>query len=352
MGYIDIYYVRTHEQLSPFKGKIMKIIPIIINLIILLLILACPAAENNMLQSPVDGVTIQKNNNPILPQENITIIEGRAVVLGAKLSPDGVQGGIHWQSSNGEIAELSSLTGSEITVTGKNGGTTIIFVTARNTFNDLEVQTECSVTVISKSFFKWNYRYLEWIEAPALEPLTNTYFYDAGFPVLIRTGETQIYSDMHRSGIVLEGKGSQLIIGSGMTTPTNSPFSDHPVFDKNGQFDFFNGPKNYPYWLGRVRISAEYEILDPDPNKSLLRIQVNNNTSDRSGASAINNSLVTELSPASPRAGILTGIFDKSLSALIKNGITLTEVLSNSFVCLTLPDGKILIRGIRIESAD
>ena len=330
----------------------MKNVPFIFNFGVLLLILSCPAAENSILQSPVDGVIIQENKNPLQHQENITLIEGRSVVLGAKLTPDGVQGGIHWQSSNVNIVELNSLTGAEITVTGKSGGTTVIFVTARNTFNDLLVQAECRITVIPRSFFKWNYHYSDWIEFPVLEANTNTYFYDAGYPVLIRTGSAQIKSDMYNSGIVLEGEGSLLIIGSGMSTPTNSQFADHPAYDKNAQFDFYNGPKNYPYWSGRTRISVEYEKLDPDPNKSLLRIQVNNNTTEQIGASAITNSLVTEITPASQCAGVLTGIFDGSVSSPAKAGVTLQEALSHSFVCLALPDGKILIRGIRIESAD
>ncbi|MCL2175489.1 MAG: hypothetical protein FWB73_05530, partial [Treponema sp.] len=111
---------------------------------ILLLIFACPAAENNIIQSPVDNISIQVNKNPV-PSEGITILEGKAVILEAKLSPNGVNGGIHWQTSNGAVVEMSGLTGQEITVTGKSGGSTIIFVAARNTFNELTVQSECRV---------------------------------------------------------------------------------------------------------------------------------------------------------------------------------------------------------------
>lgn len=324
--------------------------------------LGCPqteglATENNYLQSPVDGVSILFNKNPV-PVLGITLIEGRSGILGVMLEPAGVQGGVHWQSSNGSILELSGFSGQEITVTAKNGGKTIIFVTARNTLNEIVVGAECIINVIPKTFFKWNYLYADWMENPVLEAQTNYYIYDAGFPMLIRTGDTEIYSDMKRGGIVLEGAGAKLLIGSGMATATNSPFEDHPVYDKNGQFDFLNGPQGYELWAGRVRVSVEYEMLDAD---SFLRIQVNNNTLQRN-ASAINNSFVTELTQSSASTGILTGIFDNSLSALSTSkkddipGSTDAEkkdaVLSRSFVCLALPQGKILLRGIRIESAD
>jgi hypothetical protein len=339
----------------------MKKMSFIFIFCIIFLILACPAAETNILQSPVDDITIRFNNRPIEPH-GITIIEGRSGFLGVILSPEGVQGGVHWQSSNREIVELSSLTGQEITVTGKNGGTTIIFVTARNTFNDIIVQAECIITVIPRTFFKWNYQHTDWIERPELEAYSNYYLLDAGRPILVRTGENGVHSDMIRGGIVLEGQGAKLVIGSGMATATNSTFTDHPVYDRNALFNFLNGPVGYDLWFNRVRISIEYEILDADLNKSLLRIQVNNNTTERFNASAINNWLVTELTASSARVGTLTGIFDNTLSTLAENKSTfipgpndtakLHEVLSKSFVCLALPDGKILIRSIRIESAD
>jgi hypothetical protein len=346
-------------KINAEKG--ISVMKIILNLCVVFLMLSCPAAQTNILHSPVESIIIQGNRTPIPPQ-GITIIEGRSVILTAQLAPDGVQGGIHWQSSNHNIVEMSSLSGQEITITGKSEGSTVIFVSARNTFNDLIVQSECIITVIPRSFFKWNYIHTDWLEIPVLQALTNYYLHDASRPILIRTGMTNIYSDIILGGIILEGEGAQLIIGSGMATATNSPFADHPVYDRNSQFDFLNGPKGYDLWTGRVRICVEYEILDTDTNKSLLRIQVNNNTTERFNASAINNWLVAELSPSCARSGTLTGVFDNSVSRLLtekSSGIPgsseeakLQEVLSSSFVCLSLPDGRILIRSIRIDSAD
>jgi len=334
----------------------MKKVITIYSFCVILLCTACPAAENYIFRSPVGGIQIQFNKNEIL-SNNITIIEGMSGILGVKLTPDGVQGGIHWQTSNRNIVEMSSFSGQEITVTGLNGGKTIIIVTARNTFNDVVVQAECTITVIPRSFFKWNFLITDWLEIPVLEARTNYYLYDAGFPVLIRTGETDIYTDIQKNGIVLDGEGAKLIIGSGMATATNSPFGDHPVYDKNGQFNFYSGPNDYSLWANRVRISIEYEKLD---DNSFLRLQVNNNTSEALNASAINNWLVSELNPSSANTGTLTGIFDNTLSTLVKNtGIPgnndaekLQEVLSHSFICLSLLNGKVLIRNIRIESAD
>jgi hypothetical protein len=326
----------------------------------------CPAVENTIPETPVENIIIRLNKSQI--SGGITLIEGQSVILEAELTPKGVQGGVHWESSNKDVLMLSGLSGQEITITGASGGKTIIFVTARNGLNELSVSAECSVTVISRSFFKWSYQYTDWIDLPVLEANSNYYLYDAGKPVLIRAGETDILAYTGNpatslGGILLSGQEARLIIGSGMTTPTNSPFPDHPVYDKNGQFDFLNGPgAEYNLWAGRTRISVDYEILDS--SKSMLRIFVNNNTNELINASAINNSLVAELTPSSPRSGTLTGIFDNTVSTLINDkniqeaNETLTEeeklqrVLSHSFITLAIPDGKILIRSIKIESYD
>jgi len=101
--------------------------------------------------------------------------------------------------------------------------------------------------------------------------------------------------------------------------------------------------------------------------KARLRLQVNNNTLRRDAASAIDNWLAAELEPSAPASGTLSGVFrgngaarfDPLLTAEKKAGINavtddekLKMVLAHSFVCLALPEGKMLIRGIRIESAD
>jgi hypothetical protein len=345
-----------------YKGARMRVKILMTGVFAALLLFACTAGENNFLQEPVAGITILHNREKIQAGGVIEIVEGQSIILGALLEPAGIQGGVHWQSSNHYVLDLSGSSGQEITITGMNGGGTVIMATVRNSFNEVPVFGECKVSVIPKSFFKWDYYHLDWESEPVLEPRSNHYLMDAGKPMLIRTGDTEIYSDRYRGGIVLEGSGARLVIGSGMATLTNSPFSDDWPFDRNGQFNFQDGPSpQNPLrvgWQRRARICVDYEILDTTPGKSLLRIQVNNNSSDRYNASVINNSLVAELSEDSPLKGTLSGIFDSSISSLTRetnpNGaaISLFTVLRNSFVCLALPDGKILIRAIRITSAD
>ncbi|MDR2542221.1 MAG: hypothetical protein LBC80_02050 [Treponema sp.] len=324
--------------------------------IFMLFILACPIPDNEAAQKPVGSIEIFRNQLPV-PSGGFSIIEGQAVVLGAKLAPQGVPGSIHWQSSSRGIVELSGFSGPQIIITGNYGGKTVISVLARNIHNEVNALNECIIEVIPRSFFKWNFRQDGWDE---LLPLSNNIVGKIS-ETLIRTGTTTVAADTIRGGLVLDGAGASLAIGSVLATATNSPFENDPVYDKYGQFNFLEGPSGaYPLWAGRVRVSVDYEILDTSPGKSLLRIQVNNNTTEQENASAISNWLVAELGPASPYFGILTGVFNNADSVLVKNtgipGGNDTErrenILSHSFVSLVLPDGKILIRSIQIESAD
>jgi hypothetical protein len=330
-------------------------------------LLACSVPENEVVRIPVSGIEMVKNQSLLLPRDSFELLEGESVILGARLFPEGIAGGIHWQSSSRGIVEMSGFSGPEITITGANGGKTIISVFARNIRNEVYVEAECTVTVIPRSYFKWDYSLDGWLELPAL---SNAIIGKVS-EMLVRSGETPIPADPVRGGLVLEGPGT-LVIGSVLSSPTNSPFPSDPLYDKGGMLDFRGGPaysylewrrnaagtdfeqvlvkKHYPLWNNRVRISVDYETADTAA--SPLRIQVNNNTLERNNASAITNWLVTELEPVAARSGTLSGILDADASALAVNGVTLDEVLSNSFVCLSLPEGKVLIRGIRIECAD
>jgi hypothetical protein len=339
---------------------------------------ACPVPENNVVQTAVERIEITKNTEPVphdteYPRGGFEIWEGQSVILGASLFPEGVTGGVHWQSSGHGIVELSAFTGPEITITGANGGRTIISVLARNRLNEVYAGAECTVIVIPFSFFKWDFTQNGWLDMAARENA----FIGTIRDTIVRSGETPILADAQRGGLVLEGPGT-LIIGSGMSTATSSAFDADPANDKNGEFDFFDGPayeylkevgvlgkKYWPRWKNRVKISVDYEILAGNPQ---LRFQVNNNTLQRDAACAIDNWLSAELSPTPNRAqsGTLSGIFcgdvaafdplltsaKKSAIAGVDDAAKLKSVLSHSFVCLALPDGKILIRSIRIESAD
>jgi hypothetical protein len=354
---------------------------------VLLFCAACPVPENNVVQAPVERVQITKNRSPIsnadYPRGGFEIWEGQSVILGAALFPKGVTGGVHWQSSGREIVEMSSLSEPEITLTGANGGRTIIRVLARNRLNEVYAEAECTVIVIPFSFFKWNFAQDGWTDMAARENA----FIGKIRDTIIRSGETPVISG--NGGLIIEGPGT-LIIGSGMTTATSSPFPADPIYDPKGEFDFSSvesddfpgGPgyeylegeklkkKSWPLWKGRVKIFVDYEILSGEPQ---LRIQVNNNTLQRDAASAIDNWLVTELDAGSARSGTLSGVFhgkgvawfeplltnEKKDSIKDAQGFDTNDddekiegVLANSFVCLALPDGKILIRGIRIESYD
>jgi hypothetical protein len=330
-------------------------------------LMACTVPENEIPGEAISGIRIYKNLNELVSDSGTTpvtrgafsILEGRTVFLSAQLLPQGIPGGgIHWQSSSRGIVNLSSLTGQEITVTGANGGRTFISVLARNMHNEVFVESECTITVIPSSFFKWSYAQDGWLD---MEPYENIIMGTIN-STTARSGETPIMENIARGGFVLEGPGI-LSIGSVLSTPTNSFFPDDPVYDIGGAMDFLNGPAfvhsqndietkiPYPLWNGRARISVDYERLSTGP--SPLRIQINNNTLERNNASAINNWLAAELAPDSPQSGTLSGIFNARESSLA-SGITenLADILSSSFVCLALPEGTIVIKNLKIESAD
>jgi hypothetical protein len=349
-----------------------------VGLVAVFLFSACSVPENTVIQAPVNGIEISKNQEPLAPKDTFEILEGRAAILSARLLPDGVTGGIHWQSSRRGIVEMSAFTGPEISVTGQNGGKTLLSLLARNRLNEVYAEAECTVIVIPFSFFKWNFAEDGWLDMGAHENV----FVGKIRDTIVRSGEKPVITNTAHGGLVLEGPGS-ITFGSGMTTATSSAFPNDPVYDQNGEFDFFGGPayeyfegqgnlkkKSWPLWKNRVRISVDYEMIG---GSAPLRIQVNNNTLQRDAASAIDNWLVAELGPASPPSGMLSGIFcgngtaqfDPLLAPAKKDGIKDSEgnstnddekklegVLSRSFVTLALPDGKALIRSIRIESAD
>jgi len=336
-----------------------------------ILITACPVPENNIPQQPVNGIVILRNQTELNPADSFEIREGEKVILSARLLPAGITGGIHWQSSALGIVQLSGFSGEEITITGTNGGRTTIRLLARNIHNQVYAEAECSIMVIPSSFFKWNYIDDGWFDLDAL----NNAMAGKINKKIIRSGETPILADPVKGGLVLTGPGT-LTIGSGLSTPTNYPFSTTgPLYDIGGTMDFFNGPfvsyfeweqnetqdgfnhvqkkKYYPLWKNFVKISVDYET--DNPQISRLRIQVNNNTHEKDNASAITNWLVAELPPGAPASGTLYGIFNSKESELTR-GVTgvsdVKDVLSNSFISLVLPAGSMLIRGIRIESVD
>ena len=343
--------------------------------VITLIITACTVPENNIPLESINGIKIIKNMDELNPvadssvyptkRGSFEILEGQQTILSVMLFPQGVTGGIHWQSSGRGIVEMSAMSGSQIIFTGSNGGRTNIRVLARNSLNEVYAEAECGITVIPSSFFKWNYIDDGWLELPALSNANMSRIN----PKIARSGETAILPDEERGGLVLEGPGV-LIIGSVMSAPTNSPFSSAgPLYDIGGTMDFLNGPsfnylewvnseqelkkKHYPMWNKNVRITVYYET--ENPAASPLRIQVNNNTLERDNASAITNWFVTELTPNAPSSGALSGVFSAKASErhpAVNSVTSLEDILSNSFVTLALPRGRILIRSIKIESAD
>ncbi|MDR0487599.1 MAG: hypothetical protein LBG91_05070 [Treponema sp.] len=349
-----------------------------------LALLACPVPESKTLEKPVDSIQILKNG--VLLEVNdggnpyFTIQEGKSVILSAKLSPDG-SAGIHWQSSR-RIVDLSDFSGQEITLFARYGGDTYIDVRARNALNETVVYSRINITVTPVSYYKWDYQLDGWKDSPALKPVTVDRIYNK---MLVRSGSTPINEDVQRGGLVMEGP-STLIIGSVMSSPTNSVYAEDPLFDESALFNFTKIPSDKsttivqpPYTL-KVRLSVDYEILSGPALRQGMRLQVNNNTEERDNASVLTNWLVAEYTSASPGSGTLTGIFDTALAKFEpgldpdrKNRIPgmpsiildpvadsndvqeikrLRKVLSNSFVCLSVPDGKVLIRSIRIETAD
>ncbi|MCL2128341.1 MAG: hypothetical protein FWH38_08805 [Treponema sp.] len=357
-----------------------------------LALLACPVPEGEVAETvkrPVDGLEILRNQTPVELSGNgkpfFEIMEEKSVILSAKLEPENVYAGIFWQSSR-SIVDLSRPAGPEVTLFARYGGDTNIIVRAENTFNEAPVYSYVKVTVVPTSYFKWDYRLDGWNGLPALVS-TNIGMGrnpDGGspyvvVPMLARSGNAEIPEDAERGGMALEGPAA-LVIGSSMSTPTNSVYPEDPLFDESAVLDFTSSPSGRPsLYTGKVRISAEYEILaEPAPRQG-LRLQVNNNTGERDNASPVTNWLVAEYTAAFPRAGTLTGVFDTGAARLAPNldqdkkdripwtpkpeaqgpdspeeieAKQLASVLSKSFVCLSLPDGKVLIRSIRIESAD
>jgi len=149
---------------------------------------------------------------------------------------------------------------------------------------------------------------------------------------------------------------------------------------------------NDDLYTGKVRISVDYQILTEPARRQGLRIQVSNNTTERDMASVLSNWLVAEYTSDHPSSGTLTGIFNSNETRIAPhinqeqllglpaieleirseptesnpqgtqqypgdsdktiNDKKLRMIKSRVFVCLALPDGKALIRSIRIEAAD
>jgi hypothetical protein len=140
-------------------------------------------------------------------------------------------------------------------------------------------------------------------------------------------------------------------------------------------------------YTGKVKISVEYEILTEPTFRQGLRIQVSNNTIERDEASVLSNWLVAEYNSNMPSSGILSGIFDLNeaqrashINEMLIPGLPeihleitneagtqilypgdSTEIIaekrqrmirSRVFVCLSLPDGKVLIRSVRIDAVE
>ena len=325
----------------------MKAVIPVVGLLAVLMFPGCPVPENTVVNKPVEKVVILKNREEA--GVSFDILEGRQVTLNAEIFP-AVLAGVHWQDSRRRIVELSGFTGPEITVTGMNGGETIVSVLARNMLNEVPAESEVSIRVIPSSFFKWDFE-LDGLLWEELEPQTPG-FMGKVKEILVRSGERTVTKA--EGGFILEGPGASLAVGSVMETPTNSSFSDDPLFDPGGAFDFVIGPSaDYPFYrFGKqARISVDYQVLEPSGAGNGLRIQVNNNTGERISASAIDNWLVKELGP-DDIGGTVSAVFDAAASKAAKSGVNVNEVLSSSFVFLYLPEGKILISGIRIESVD
>ena len=140
-------------------------------------------------------------------------------------------------------------------------------------------------------------------------------------------------------------------------------------------------------YTGKVRIAVDYKILTEPAHRQGLRLQVGNNTTERDMASVLSNWLAAEYTQGYPSEGTLTGVFDAGEAqiaahidpakvpgfpaielqttneagnqitypgdtAQVINDKRLRMIKSRVFVCLALPDGKVLIRSIRIEAVD
>ena len=344
--------------INMINGKIKTIVTTVT---VLLLFSGCFVADNEFIQEAVTGFTVFKNGVEVpfgpdgIPPA-FEIMEGKTAVLGTKLSPVGVRGGVHWQTSR-DIVELGSFSGTEILLYARYGGDTIIQISTANIFNEVPVFGEVGITVIPTSYFKWNWEINGWEDMPAFSS-ARIGRYHLNF---VRTGETPVIADKRRGGIVLEGPGI-LIIGSTMAIPTNSPFHDDPAHDVAAELNFTVAPDNRflpPEYIG---ISIDYEILEAASPRRGLRIQVNNNTLERGMASALDNWLVAELTGESPLCGTIRGVFNTTAAQLDpdlpegkrlgipgdNDGAKINSVLRSSFVALSLPEGKVLIRNIQI----
>jgi hypothetical protein len=360
---------------------------LIFGILAVFLLSSCPVPEAKTVEKPVDSLEIMRNRNPIPPNANgnpaFEIMEEKSVFLSAKLVPD-VRAGVHWQSSR-PIVDLSDFSGQEIVLFARYGGDTHITVRAANVLNEVPLFETVHVKVIPTSYYKWQYALDGWKDLPPAKSATVDRIYNKA---LMLSGNSPVNEDAVRGGLVLEGPGT-LVVGSVMPVPTNSVYTEDPAMDDTAQFNFTKKPSDtstaaaaFPFNL-KIRVSVEYEVLVEPAYRQGLRLQVNNNTAERDNASVFTNWLVAEYTAGMPRSGTLTGVFDTDAASIDPNlaqekrdtipafpaiawsGDTnnpilldtpaqiaekqLRGALSHSFVCLALPDGKVLIRGIRIE---
>ena len=360
--------------MNAMKNQTKTMIAVAVAAVVIAAVLfpGCPVADNELVREPVAGIALYRGGVPVPPGPDglppgFRMLEGRAVVLGAALEPAGVSGGIHWQTSR-DVVELNRLSGPEVVLYGRYGGDAIIQITTANIFNELPVFGEVRVTVVPTSYFKWYWELDGWDPLPGF---TSTRIGRYHQTFVRSAGETAIAVDERRGGMVLEGPGI-LVIGSTMAVPTNSPLPDDPAFDAGGELNFNTIPGNrflgfydipcFPRSAPVVGISVDYEVLIASAPRQGLRIQVNNNTLARDMASPLENWLVAELTEGSPRSGMLRGVFNTAVARLdpelhpgkrdlipgIDDDEKVLSVLGSSFVSLGLPEGKVLIRNIRI----
>jgi len=343
-----------------------------------------------------------------------SVTEGKSVVLSARLYPEGVPAGINWQTSR-RIVGFSDYTGPETILSALFGGETLVTIRAKNVFNEIPVFQLVNVKVIPVAYYKWSYerdgwRYLPALNARIVDDIYNRMLVYAGTssihddpdlgglvmegPSTLLIGSalatatnspypedplldlnSQLNFAVSPNGLMFGGERFPLVVpvqaGPGIPIGSVQPHKQAGLLI------------NDEMYTGKVRISVEYEILSEPAFRQGLRIQVNNNTLDRDMASVFDNWLVAEYTADLQDKGILSGIFDVNAATFAghieENMIPgLPEiVLSNidepwvnedtpsemaekrlrmakarSFVCLSLPDGKILIRSIRIEAVN